>query len=179
MGPTSKTHLIFLNQTLSCVAAGEPHPQPHSQMATKAIDEVVWSFYGHLITQYVLWSCYIFYGSHCVWELDIPEILVNSFINSLCSFINFFFHIIEIHKILCLCMINSWYTIADNSFHPSDSNTLLLLKCWQGWKWNRSPTLSNNYYLYRSLVTWQECSLMHTWHVRKYNACTRAHTYMS
>jgi len=35
MGPTSKTHLIFLNQTLSCVAAGEPHPQPHSQTTTK------------------------------------------------------------------------------------------------------------------------------------------------
>jgi len=34
VSPTSKTHFIFLNQTLSCVAAGEPHPQPHSQTAT-------------------------------------------------------------------------------------------------------------------------------------------------
>jgi len=34
VGPTRKMHFIFLNQTLSCVAAGEPYPQPHSQTAT-------------------------------------------------------------------------------------------------------------------------------------------------
>jgi len=41
MGPTSKMHFIFLNQTLSCVAAGEPHPQPHSQTATLPNDHLM------------------------------------------------------------------------------------------------------------------------------------------
>jgi len=33
--PTSKIPYFFFNQTLSSVAAGEPHPQPHYQTATK------------------------------------------------------------------------------------------------------------------------------------------------
>jgi hypothetical protein len=35
--PTSKMQWIFLNQTLSCVAAGELHPQPHSQSIAVAV----------------------------------------------------------------------------------------------------------------------------------------------
>jgi len=32
---TSKTPCFFFNQTLGSVIAGEPHPQPHYQTATK------------------------------------------------------------------------------------------------------------------------------------------------
>jgi len=34
VGSPNKSHFIFLNQTLLCVAVGKPHPQPHSQTHT-------------------------------------------------------------------------------------------------------------------------------------------------
>jgi hypothetical protein len=35
MGSTKKNHFFFCYQTLVYVAAGEPHPQPHYQTASK------------------------------------------------------------------------------------------------------------------------------------------------
>jgi len=35
VGPTTIMHFFLLNQTILCVAAGEPHPQPSYQTGTK------------------------------------------------------------------------------------------------------------------------------------------------
>jgi hypothetical protein len=38
MGPTNENHFFFYYQTLKYVVAGEPHPQPHYQTASKLWD---------------------------------------------------------------------------------------------------------------------------------------------
>jgi len=37
VGPTTIKHFFLLNQTVLCVAVGEPHPQPRYQKGTKSL----------------------------------------------------------------------------------------------------------------------------------------------